>query len=145
MFHLLVVAATALIASGGSALQSMSPAAGALSKVKAGLGILILAWIILIAMTAVTFLRRRQQQARSSRAHGSKVNKPPNFPVDIPYIHLLTFSSSLSESQLLSSLSASVSSIPWWRSPAAMRNLIPSLETLLLSSAYLYSRSSLLC
>ncbi|CEJ80164.1 hypothetical protein VHEMI00367 [[Torrubiella] hemipterigena] len=73
MFHLLVVAATALVASGGSALQSASPAAGALNKVKAGVGILLLAWVILIVVTAIASCRRRRQSSRISSSNGAKL------------------------------------------------------------------------
>lgn len=66
MFHMLVVGATALVAAGGSALQKAEPDASAAALLKAGMGVFLLAWVLLAGSVVVAVARGGRKQAGRS-------------------------------------------------------------------------------
>lgn len=66
--HLSVVAATALVASGASALQGSHPEPSDFTKLKAGIAILTAAWAVLFAWTSLTLVSAKKSAAPMWRA-----------------------------------------------------------------------------
>lgn len=77
MFHMLVVVATALIASGGSALQKAEPDASAAALLKAGMGVILLAWLLLVGWIVLTVVRGDRRQSGQSTHVGLTVSFQP--------------------------------------------------------------------
>ncbi|OAR02069.1 hypothetical protein LLEC1_03391, partial [Akanthomyces lecanii] len=72
-FHVLVAGATAILAVGASALQSSSPLPSDLTKVKVGIALLTVAWIVLVGWSAQSWFRRSRTQHMEASHAGRKL------------------------------------------------------------------------
>ncbi|ATY60661.1 C6 zinc finger domain [Cordyceps militaris] len=70
--HILVAGATAILAVGASALQSSSPLPSDLIKVKVGITLLLIGWVVLVGWSLQSWFRRSTQHSEASRA-GRKI------------------------------------------------------------------------
>ncbi|OAA69094.1 C6 zinc finger domain protein [Cordyceps fumosorosea ARSEF 2679] len=73
-FHILIAGATAILAVGASALQSSSPLPSDLTKVKVGITLLAIGWIVLVGWAAQSWFRQSTMEDPKSRA-GRKLLK----------------------------------------------------------------------
>ncbi len=73
VFHVLVAGATAILAVGASALQSSSPLPSDLTKVKVGIALMTVAWIVLVGWSVQSWFRRSNTQHMEASQAGQKV------------------------------------------------------------------------
>lgn len=78
IYHFAIAAATGILAAGASGLQGDDPMPGDLTKVKAGIAILTVAWVALVVWSIVSLVltKKRSVQSTFSRRAGSKVRMP---------------------------------------------------------------------
>lgn len=74
IYHVMVAGATAILAVGASALQSSSPMPSDLSKVKAGIAILTLAWVVLVGWSIQSWFRRSDNPNMVASRAGKQVS-----------------------------------------------------------------------
>ncbi|KAJ6783047.1 hypothetical protein PWT90_01869 [Aphanocladium album] len=72
-FHVLIAGATAILAVGASALQSSSPMPSDLTKVKVGITILTIGWVILVGWSVLSWIRRSNSQRPETSRAGRKL------------------------------------------------------------------------
>jgi hypothetical protein len=78
-YHCVLAAATGILAAGASGLQTDDPMPGDLTKVKAGIAILTVAWAALVAWSVASLVRstRRMHRATFTERAGSQVETLP--------------------------------------------------------------------
>ncbi|OAA80771.1 C6 zinc finger domain protein [Akanthomyces lecanii RCEF 1005] len=73
VFHVLVAGATAILAVGASALQSSSPLPSDLTKVKVGIALMTVAWLVLVGWSVQSWFRRSNTQHMEASQAGQKL------------------------------------------------------------------------
>ncbi|KAJ3498113.1 hypothetical protein NLG97_g1377 [Lecanicillium saksenae] len=72
-FHVMIAGATAILAVGASALQSSSPMPSDLTKVKVGIAIFTIGWVVLVGWAAQSWFRRSNNQGTEASRAGRKL------------------------------------------------------------------------
>lgn len=91
MYHMIVLAATALVASGGQALQGSSPTTESLTKLKAGIAILIVAWVVLVVLAILPQKPVQNETSQNAKRIGKQVRNIDKLLVRIRYSNSVSF------------------------------------------------------